>query len=193
MKKKLAEFIGNLFSRRQYKNMVKKINFGKPYNVLDVGGSSGFFAREVFKKLPKKCEYTIIDVNEKSLNSGKKRFPNFKFKLEDAEKMNFKDNEFDLVICKDVLHHCKNPEKAINEIKRVGKQYIIIEARRGDRWLDAYLSGHNHFTEEKFLRLVNPKKNGFLDILWPRFRYMLFFLILPIIPKSKKSFMVAYD
>jgi SAM-dependent methyltransferase len=105
--------------------------------------------------------------------------------------MNFKNNQFDLVICKDVLHHCNNPERAVSEIKRVGKGYIIIEARRGDKYLDYYLPGHHHFTLEKFRDLVNPKKIYFLDILWPKLRLMPFFLILPIIPKSKKSFMVG--
>jgi ubiquinone/menaquinone biosynthesis C-methylase UbiE len=105
--------------------------------------------------------------------------------------MLFKENEFDLVICKDVLHHCDNPKKAIKEIKRVGKDYIIIEAKRGDKWLDYYLPGHHHFTLENFKELVNPNQTYFLDILWPRIRLMPFFLLLPRIPKSKNSFMVG--
>ncbi len=185
--------IGELFAYRQYKAMAKKINFGKPMKVLDVGGSSGLFANEILKKLPKKCEYVIIDIDKKSLKYGQKKFPKFKFKLENAESMNFRNNEFDLVICKDVLHHCENPKKAISEIKRVGKHSIIIEARKGDKWLDDYLPEHNHFLEEDFFDLVNPKRKSFMDILWPRFRYMPLFLLFPIIPKSKKSFMVSYD
>tara|TARA_Y100000310_G_scaffold221576_1_gene223164 strand:+ start:19660 stop:20238 length:579 start_codon:yes stop_codon:yes gene_type:complete len=192
MKKKLAGFIGDLFAKRQYKNMVDKIYFGNPKKILDVGGSSGILAKKIKKKLGN-VDYSVLEINQEAIKRGERNNTGIKFILGNAEKMNFKDNEFDLVICKDVLHHCENPEKAVDEIKRVGKKSIIIEARRGDRWLDSYLSTHNHFTEKDFLKLVNPKKISFLDILWPRFRYMLFFLLLPIIPKSKKSFMIAYD
>ena len=191
--KKVKELIGLVFAKRQYSSMVKNINFGNPSNILDVGGSLGIFGLEVAKKLHKKISYTVIDVDKNSLREGKEKYKEFNFEFQDAEKMTFRDKEFDLVICKDVLHHCQNPEKAISEIKRVGEKYIIIEARRGDKWLDDYLKGHNHFTEEKFKNLVKPEKFSFLDTLWPRFRYMVFFVLFPIIPKSKKSFMVGYS
>ncbi len=190
MKKKLAGFVGNLFAKRQYKTIADNLYLGNPKNILDVGGSSGTLAKKIKKKL-KNIPYFVLDINQEAINKGKKNNPDLKFILGNAEKMPFKDKEFDLVICKDALHHCENPEKAVKEIRRVAKEYIIIEARRGDKWLDYYLPGHNHFTFSEFKELVEPKEIYFLDVLWPRLRFMPLFLILPIIPKSKDAFMVG--
>jgi len=190
MKKKLAGHIGNLFAKRQYKTIVDNLYLGNPKNILDVGGSSGTLSKKIKKKL-KNIPYFVLDINQEAINKGKKNNPKIKFILGNAEKMPFKDKEFDLVICKDALHHCENPEKAVKEIKRVSKEYIIIEARRGDKWLDYYLPSHNHFTLSEFKELVKPKETYFLNVLWPRLRFMPFFLMLPRIPKSKNAFMVG--
>ena len=190
MKKKLGGILGDLFARRQYKTLVKGLYLGNPKNILDVGGSSGNLAREIKKNL-KNISYLVLDINPQAIKKGVKNNPNLKFILGDAEEIPFKDKEFDLVICKDVLHHCENPKKAVKEIKRVSKDYIIIEARRGDKWLDYYLPSHNHFTLPEFKKLVEPNKTYFLHILWPRLRWMPLLLILPRIPKSKNAFMVG--
>tara|TARA_Y100000034_G_scaffold86681_1_gene103922 strand:- start:409 stop:1014 length:606 start_codon:yes stop_codon:yes gene_type:complete len=190
MKKKLAGFIGSLFAKRQYKNMVKEIYFENPKKILDVGGSSGILAKKIKKELGD-VDYSVLEINREAIKIGKKNNPGIKFILGNAENMPFKNKEFDLVICKDVLHHCSNPKKVINEIKRVSGDYIIIEARRGDKWLDYYLSGHNHFTFAGFKNLVKPEEIYFLDLLWPGLRLMPIFLILPKIPKSKNAFMVG--
>lgn len=190
MKKRIAEIIGDLYTKRQYNKIIKGVNFGSVKKILDVGGSSGNLARKILRKF-KDVDYTILDVKEESLIKGKKKNPGVKFVLGDAENMPFEDKSFDLVICKDVLHHCNNAKKVIREIKRVSNDYLIIEARRGDKWLDYYLPGHSHYTIQEFKKLVSPINFYFLDILWPRIKYMPLFLISPIIPPSKNAFMVA--
>lgn len=190
MKKKLAEIIGDLFARRQYNQIIRNVYWGKPKTILDVGGSSGTLARKIKRRLGK-VNYNILEMKEESIKKGKKRNPFINFIQGNAEDMPFKKNEFDLAICKDVLHHCENPKKAIKEIKRIAKDYIIIEARRGDKWLDYYLPGHHHFTADQFKELVKPNKIYFLHLLWPRLKLMPFFLMLPVMPKSKNSFMVG--
>lgn len=191
LKKYFSEKIGTLFARRQYAEMIMQLNIGQPKNILDVGGGNGEFINQIIHK-KKTPSATVIDLDKDSLEKGKKKFPNISFVEMDAEKIKFPKKSFDLVICKDVLHHCSNPKKIISELVRVGKDVLIIEARKGDKHLDKYIpQGHNHFTLEEF-REITPKLNrSFLDVLFCIPRYQPFFLLFPKIPRSKRSFMVA--
>src|SRR3989338_6308512 len=40
--------------------------------------------------------------------------------------MPFEDNSFDVVLCADTIHHIPDYEKAIKELKRICKKYLII-------------------------------------------------------------------
>ena len=61
-----------LFSKRQYKNIIKELNIDFPKKILDVGGSTGLLAEQINKKTSIEHDYTIIDVNKKALEKGKK-------------------------------------------------------------------------------------------------------------------------
>ena len=43
-----------------------------------------------------------------------------------AEKLSFKNNSFDVVFCGNLLHHLANPSKAIQEMTRVSKKYVVL-------------------------------------------------------------------
>lgn len=186
--KKIVE----VYMNRQYKKMIKGLPIKNPKRVLDVGGSSGIFAKN-FRKFIEVNEYFLLDIDENKLEEGKEKNQGIIFLKGDVQNLPFPAKSFDLVICKDVLHHCENPSKGVSEIKRVGKKYIIIEARRGDRWLDHFLKEHNHLTEKKFKEIIKPKNFSYLDILWPKLKYMVFLVFFPRIPPSKKAFMVGYN
>ena len=182
----IPKIIVKLYSLRQYKKIIYGLDLKNPKNVLDVGGREGTLT-SLIKKQIGKARFTLLDIEDFNV----KEKLGIKFIKGNAEKIPFRTKEFDLVICKDVLHHCQNPKRAIREIKRVGKRRIIIEARRGDKWLDHFLDEHNHFTETEFKKLVKPKKFYYIDVLWPCLKIMIFLLLIPIIPKSKKAFMVG--
>jgi ubiquinone/menaquinone biosynthesis C-methylase UbiE len=40
--------------------------------------------------------------------------------------LQYKDNAFDLVLCNEVLEHVENPEKALQELKRVTSKYLLL-------------------------------------------------------------------
>lgn len=49
-----------------------------------------------------------------------------KYSKENAEKMSFKDNEFDYVFCKESYHHFPRPMLALYEILRVSKKGVVL-------------------------------------------------------------------
>lgn len=75
-----------------------------------------------------------IDINKKNIAIAKKncnteKFHKVHFLACDAEELCFKDNEFDLIIFSEVLHHIPNRIKVLNEAHRVlkpkGKAFAI--------------------------------------------------------------------
>ena len=96
----------------------KNINLFKKTSLLDVGCGNGFFTYH-FNKL---CDVVGLDFSEQMLKIN----PHLNLIKGDAENLPFNNNSFDIVFCSNLLHHLKNPEIAINEMKRVSKKYIIL-------------------------------------------------------------------
>jgi len=69
------------------------------------------------------ADYTGIDLTDAAIDLAQKRFQLFnlpgKFQTDDAEKLSFADNTFDVVYSHGVLHHTPDIESAIREIHRV--------------------------------------------------------------------------
>jgi ubiquinone/menaquinone biosynthesis C-methylase UbiE len=86
--------------------------------VLDVGCGNGFFTFY----LNQICNAYGVDYSKKmlSLNPVKKTF------LMDGAHLGFKDNSFDMIFCHAFLHHVKNIDHVVSEIRRVTKDYVVI-------------------------------------------------------------------
>jgi len=72
------------------------------------------------------------------------------------ENMPFGDKEFDFVCCSHVLEHVHNPQKACDELMRIGKRgYIETPTRAKDLWLNnAKVSNHRWSVKRVHDRLI---------------------------------------
>lgn len=96
-------------TRRRLNPFIKKYSTSK--KTLDIGCAPG---SSYEKEFPNRIKIDIL------------KSPNVDYIL-DVQNMNqFKDNEFDCIICSEVLEHVKNPKKAINEMYRVLKKNGIL-------------------------------------------------------------------
>ncbi|MFH1638278.1 MAG: class I SAM-dependent methyltransferase [Candidatus Woesearchaeota archaeon] len=80
--------------------------------LLDIGCEDLTF----YNKLKDKYKITLADLSPR----------NKKIRKEDIQKLSFKNNSFDIVLCQEVLEHVPNPVKAMKELKRVAKSQLII-------------------------------------------------------------------
>lgn len=97
----------------------------KPLSVLDAGCGEGFtLSRFEEKHIGHNLEG--VDFLDTAIKIGKKVHPKLKLKQGDIYKLPYKDNQFDLVLCTEVLEHLEYPEKALQELKRVTKKYCIL-------------------------------------------------------------------
>lgn len=80
-------------------------------NVLDVGCGG----RELEKYLPHECTYLGVDIDTSNdISYG------------DVYNLLFDDNSFDTVVLSEVLEHLVYPLKALIELRRVTKNFLII-------------------------------------------------------------------
>jgi len=100
--------------------------------VLDIGTGRGDFVELLDTNLKDYTEIIGIDSSEKAIEAAGERFnsENIKFITMDACNLNFEDESFDTVCISNTLHHLEEPNKILDEMKRVLKpegRFIISE------------------------------------------------------------------
>jgi SAM-dependent methyltransferase len=104
-------------------DLIKMCKIRKGSRVLDVGCGPGFTAIHLAKR--RGCKVVAIDFNKMMVERAKENASSSKadirFMVADAQKLPFKDNEFDAVISESVTVFVPNRKKAIGEYVRVTK------------------------------------------------------------------------
>jgi len=153
--KKNYDFFNNRKGRANFiaKKFNKEISYSK--RILDVG-----------------CDYNTLKKNIGNKVVGVDLYgdPDIKIDFEKEKLAQFKDNEFDLVVCTEVLEHLENFHEMIDELFRVSNKYILISL---PNCLDIFTKWnivfHNHIGKFYGLPLSKPEDRhrwlfGYLDI-----------------------------
>jgi len=98
--------------------VAKVIAFHQKLKLLDIGAGNGFFTF-YFDKI---CDACGIDSSRKMLEMN----PVSKTCQMDARHLEFEDDSFDVVFCHAVLHHIRDMDSVIKEMKRVSRKYVVI-------------------------------------------------------------------
>ena len=113
-------------------DIFKRIKITKG-NVLDIACGYGALVCQMNYFKPD-LEFTGIDNSKSMIDLGQENYSNFKFIKMNANKLNFPDETFDLIICKDSFHHFTNSIEVLKEIYRVLKKkgFIYLTDLRRD-------------------------------------------------------------
>jgi ubiquinone/menaquinone biosynthesis C-methylase UbiE len=110
------------------------LSYIKNLNLLDIGSSTGIMTH----LLSKYFAVTIgIDIDEEAVKFSKEKFENknLHFYLQDAMKMDFTDNSFDVVTCAHIYEHVPDSHRLMKEIYRVLKPGGICFFSAGNRFV----------------------------------------------------------
>jgi ubiquinone/menaquinone biosynthesis C-methylase UbiE len=138
---------GNTYNKYETKNPIYKLlvnNFlktldkavlstGSTHTLLEVGCGEGYLINRI-NKLKKFKRIVGTDLSEEIICLANQKYPHINFSGADICSMNFKENEFDVVIACEVLEHLNNYEKALSEIRRVAKKFVIISVPIEPMW-----------------------------------------------------------
>jgi len=158
----LARYLNNTFldtlSFLAHKSGAKK--------VLDAGCGEGFVIE--YLKKNGQAQFMGLDIEADALEVAKEKNPQVSFQQASVYQLPFEDNSFDLVILSEVLEHLEDPSKALEEIKRVSKQYALISVPHEPVWRFGNMArlkylrsfgntpGHiNHWTRRAFIGLIS--------------------------------------
>lgn len=108
-----------------YKTLLSQIKNLKIESVLDAGCGEGFTLNKLRENKIGKI-HEGIDYSKEAIYLGKKAYPNLHILQGNIYDLKYKDNSFDLVICSEVLEHLEDPQKALKELSRVSKKYILL-------------------------------------------------------------------
>ena len=129
----------------------------KEPKILDIAGGPGLLAGE-FARRSKKISVYLVDISPYVLGlarSNCRGLRNIKICKASVYKLPFKDNFFDIVICKDSFHHFNKPKKALKEMLRVTKKGGGLYIQDLKRNVPQYL-----------LKRVTPPKNLFEELIY---------------------------
>lgn len=97
----------------------------KVKSVLEVGCGIGLDIEELSKEIVP-FDYSGCDFTKKFVEELQKKYGKDMFFVEDAQNLSFDDKMFDCVYCRHLIEHCENPTKALEEILRVAKKFVVI-------------------------------------------------------------------
>lgn len=104
----------------------------QPARVLDAGCGEGETIERLRPLLP--GQVTGFDNNPDCVAFVSRRFPGYRFTVEDIYRLPYPDAEFDLVFCLEVLEHLAEPGKALAELCRVARRDIVISVPNEPWW-----------------------------------------------------------
>lgn len=174
--------------------IVKRI-IKKDYRILDVGCACGHYYRSLKKEIKNNFYYTGIDPYKIFLDKAKLAWMNEKnvnFKKGNIFDLPLDNNEFDIVVCNNVLLHLPSIEKPLRELIRVTKRTTILRTVVYDVSYKVQLvynskwwKGTNIEPVNEFDKMGNPNSFSYFNI--HSFDYLKA-LINKINPKLKIKF-----
>jgi len=144
-------------------------------SILDAGCACGQYFRSLNRIIKKDFTYTGVDPYDIFLDKAKKAWHNYKnvsFKKGNIFKLPFKKDEFDIVICNNVLLHIPNLIKPIKELLRVAKKTVIIRTHIHDKsyriqlvYNDKWWKYTNVKPKNEFDNNGNPRSFSYFDVV----------------------------
>jgi 2-polyprenyl-3-methyl-5-hydroxy-6-metoxy-1,4-benzoquinol methylase len=140
-----------------------------PSSVLDVGCGEGVLTVDWAERLGDR-RIVGIDLDDPKLRAewAKRERPNLEFRVEEATRLSFSDDEFDLASAIEVLEHVPEPEATLAEMARVASGHLLVSVPREPLWRGLNMArgaywrdlgntpGHvNHWSKRAFVSLLS--------------------------------------
>lgn len=109
-------------AKKRLEVITKLCNNGK---IVDLGCGGGQQLNQIKKRYPG-AECWGIDLSEFSLSKARELNKDIRWIKADAENTELKGNDFDVVVCSEVIEHTKNPKRLIDEVLRISKDNAKI-------------------------------------------------------------------
>ena len=123
------------------KKILSQLKKNNPKIILDVGCGTGYITDIINRSVD--ANIICCDMNSNRISFAKTQF-HLETIIADVTYLPFKNSSFDTVLAIEIIEHLQNMESAINEIKRVSKENVIITVPHDPYFMMAnFLRGKN--------------------------------------------------
>jgi ubiquinone/menaquinone biosynthesis C-methylase UbiE len=144
-------------------------HMASPNSILDVGCGEGVLTSEWADRIGD-GRIVGIDLPDPKLEAEwqKRTKPNLEYRVEEATRLSFADNEFEMASAIEVLEHVPDPEATVAEMARVAKDWVLVSVPREPIWRMTNIArgaywkqlgntpGHvNHWSRVSFVSLLS--------------------------------------
>ena len=141
----------------------------EPRSILDVGCGEGVLTQEWAERLGER-RVVGIDLDDDKLRAewARRLRPNLEYRCQEATRLDFVDDEFDMAAAIEVLEHVPEPEATVAEMARVAERSLLVSVPREPLWRGVNMArgaywgslgntpGHvNHWSKRSFLELMS--------------------------------------
>lgn len=126
-------------------------------SVLDIGCGRWPYIASLTSRLSS-GHFVALDISKENVASAKHRSPmGFHFIVADAQHMPLRQQAFDLTFSKDLIHHVEKPKQVLEEIARVSRRAILVEANRPNKanMMYTHLNRDQHLSLQALTSLVS--------------------------------------
>lgn len=147
-------------SRNLHDLLLSLISIVKFETVMEVGCGQGSRLYTISSKYPN-AKYAGCDISAVAIEGAVKNYPSFLFEVLDIEK-HYSKKRYDLVLCMDVIEHIVDDERALRNIRKMTKKYLILSTIKGRMRENEGPEGHvRNYT---YNDLVKKIKNAGFEI-----------------------------
>ena len=105
--------------------LMGKIGELAPASFLDAGCGEGFVTEILIRQFPG-MQVTGFDFNSPSVELARAKNPSATFHTASIYELPFRDGEFEVVGCFEVLEHLHDPRLALRELARVSRRAVVM-------------------------------------------------------------------
>jgi ubiquinone/menaquinone biosynthesis C-methylase UbiE len=125
--------VGNLLVRNFFKT-IKQLSPSDATSVLEVGCGAGYSMEELRTFFKPTTTFSASDIDPELVRLAKEKNPTVDCQTASIYALPYADHSFDCIFCLEVLEHLEHPEKALAELARVSKKYVIASTPREPIW-----------------------------------------------------------
>ena len=149
--------------REQLANIVFSYASNRDPSILEVGCGTGLIYEKLANKTEIDIEYTGVDSSIKMLEIARQNFPGGQFLFGDGYELFFRNQEFDIVLCFEVLGHIPQIEHFVKELLRTTNRiclFTIWPSRASDveesyEIIDGVRFLHRNYSEEYIRKIIS--------------------------------------
>jgi 2-polyprenyl-3-methyl-5-hydroxy-6-metoxy-1,4-benzoquinol methylase len=170
------------FYRRRFEAVMAALGAEPGDNVLEVGCGSGYYTRALTEL---GARVTATDLAPAYVEQARRLASEAKFRVEDAQRLSFPDESFDLVLLTEVIEHVPDADAAVREAARVLRPEGVLAVSTPSR--RSYMNAAyalkrrlRRFTFNEHLHELTPSE--FRALLEPHFEIESFTRVNAVLP-----------